>query len=122
MRNQHKVMAVLMAIGCFWGLQKLPVVAAASGAPVPVGTESGAQLSRLREYLEKERVARDIAAQREKRRESVENKTPATGKEPVSNIKFKINSFSMEKSKVLKSEELEKITGKTYFWSRNRRC
>ena len=69
MRNQHKVMAVLMAIGCFWGLQKLPVVAAASGAPVPVGTESGAQLSRLREYLEKERVARDIAAQREKRRE-----------------------------------------------------
>lgn len=111
MRNQHKVMTALMAIGCFWGLQKLPVVAAASGAPVPVGTESGAQLSRLREYLEKERVARDIAAQREKRRESVENKTPATGKEPVSNIKFKINSFSMEKSKVLKPEELEKITG-----------
>lgn len=111
MRNQHKVMTALMAIGCFWGLQNLPVVAAASGAPVPVGTESGAQLSRLREYLEKERVARDIAAQREKRRESVENKTPATGKEPVSNIKFKINSFSMEKSKVLKPEELEKITG-----------
>ncbi|MCH3914191.1 MAG: BamA/TamA family outer membrane protein [Acidaminococcaceae bacterium] len=111
MRSKYRMVAMVMAVGCAWAMEEMPVWAAAAGTPSALtGAESGAQLSRLREYLERERVAKEIAEAKAKKHTKVENKTEEAGKEAVSAVKFKVNGFNIPDSKVLTAEEVAKIT------------
>ncbi|MBR2219873.1 MAG: ShlB/FhaC/HecB family hemolysin secretion/activation protein, partial [Phascolarctobacterium sp.] len=93
------------------------VVYANTGAPDPmqvsgfVGADPGVQLNRSREYMERERVARQIAEDQARRNQKVEDKNQAAEQKEVA-VKFELKDLKVDKSEVLTEAEIEKIAKK----------
>ena len=77
-----------------------------------IGNDPGVQLNRTREYMERQRVARQIAEDRAKQRAEVEGETPAEQQAPENAVKFVLNDIKIDKSAVLTAEEISAITSK----------
>lgn len=65
----------------------------------PLGTtDSGVQLNQTRQYLERQRIAREIAAERQA---SVIEGTETTGEKPTGTVRFVLQKIIIPKSDVL---------------------
>lgn len=70
----------------------------------PLGTtDSGVQLNQTRQYLERQRIAREIAAERQA---SVIEGTETTGEKPTGTVRFVLQKIIIPKSDVLPQAEL----------------
>lgn len=79
--------------------------------PPQYGTnDPGVQLNRTREYMERQRVARQIAEDRAKQRAEVEGEAAQDQQAAESTVKFVLNDIKIQQSKVLTAEELSAIT------------
>ena len=79
--------------------------------PPQYGTnDPGVQLNRTREYMERQRVARQIAEDRAKQRAEVEGEAAQDQQAAESAVKFVLNDIKIEQSKVLTAEEISAIT------------
>lgn len=76
-----------------------------------VGADPGVQLNRSREYMERERVARQIAEDQARRNQKVEDKNQAAEQKEVA-VKFELKDLKVDKSEVLTEAEIEKIAKK----------
>ncbi len=101
------------------GAVNVPVYA----APLPDGStnwgqtgvaynDPGVQLNRTREYMERQRVARQIAEDRAKQRAEVEGSGQEQQQAPENAVKFVLNDVKIDKSEVLAETEIKEITGK----------
>ena len=101
------------------GAVNVPVYA----APLPDGStnwgqtgvaynDPGVQLNRTREYMERQRVARQIAEDRAKQRAEVEGSGQEQQQAPENAVKFVLNDVKIDKSEVLSETEIKEITGK----------
>lgn len=79
---------------------------------LPGYDNAGVQLNRTREYLERQRVARQIAEDRAKQKVEVEDKRGDEQQKAEGNIKFQLNEVKLDESKALNKEELGAITDK----------
>lgn len=101
------------------GAVNVPVYA----APLPDGStnwgqtgaaynDPGVQLNRTREYMERQRVARQIAEDRAKQRAEVEGSGQEQQQAAENAVKFVLNDVKIDKSEVLSETEIKEITGK----------
>lgn len=101
------------------GAVNVPVYA----APLPDGSGSlnwsqtgvayndpGVQLNRMREYMERQRVAQQIAEDRAKEDSKVEGQATGQEEAPESAVKFVLNDIKIDGSEVLTKEEISGIT------------
>lgn len=101
------------------GAVNVPVYA----APLPDGSGSlnwsqtgvayndpGVQLNRMREYMERQRVAEQIAEDRAKEDSKVEGQATGQEEAPESAVKFVLNDIKIDGSEVLTKEEISGIT------------
>ena len=115
-----KLVKILTAL-ILSGAVNVPVYA----APLPDGSGSlnwsqtgvayndpGVQLNRTREYMERQRVARQIAEDRAKQRAEVEGSGQEQQQAPENAVKFVLNDVKIDKSEVLAETEIKEITGK----------
>lgn len=83
----------------------------AYAAPVPQGyNDPGVQLNKTKEYLEKQRVAQEIAEGKEKKTEKVEDRSKPIEQEEAADIKFTAKGIITDKSAVLTQKEIESVT------------
>lgn len=79
--------------------------------PPQYGTnDPGVQLNRMREYMERQRVAQQIAEDRAKEDSKVEGQATGQEEAPESAVKFVLNDIKIDGSEVLTKEEISGIT------------
>ena len=79
--------------------------------PPQYGTnDPGVQLNRMREYMERQRVAQQIAEDRAKEDSKVEGQATEQEEAPESAVKFVLNDIKIDGSEVLTKEEISGIT------------
>ncbi len=79
--------------------------------PPQYGTnDPGVQLNRMREYMERQRVAQQIAEDRAKEDSKVEGQSTGQEEAPESAVKFVLNDIKIDGSEVLTKEEISGIT------------
>lgn len=81
----------------------------------PAGTDSGAlnagvQMNRMNEYIERERVAREIHEEREKAAAKVDSESKTPQAEGAAS--FQLDKLEVDASRVLTPEEIEAVTAK----------
>lgn len=83
----------------------------AYAVPVPQGSnDAGVQLNKTREYLEKQRVAQELAEGKEKKTEKVEDQSKPVQQDEAADIKFTARGIITDKSAVLTQQEIESVT------------
>lgn len=87
-------------------------VEAALPNPNIIGSgDAGVQLNRTREYLERTRVANQIAEDRAKQRASVDGQSVDAGQQATSSVKFELKKIELNKpSDILSTAELDTLT------------
>lgn len=80
--------------------------------PAPSYNDPGVQLNKTREYLEKQRVAEEIAEGKEKKTEKIEAAAPEGQKEAAPDVRFVAKAIRTDKSAVLSQEEIESVIAK----------
>ena len=108
-----KILTALILAGTI----NVPIVYAVdygiSNPPPQYGTnDPGVQLNRTREYMERQRVARQIAEDRAKQRAEVEGSGQEQQQASENAVKFVLNDVKIDKSEVLAETEIKEITGK----------
>ena len=108
-----KILTALILAGTI----NVPIVYAVdygiSNPPPQYGTnDPGVQLNRTREYMERQRVARQIAEDRAKQSAEVEGSGQEQQQAPENAVKFVLNDVKIDKSEVLSQTEIKEITGK----------
>lgn len=100
------MMAVLA--GCFWGGQ---MAWAADGVAVPdrVSQAGTLQMNRMQQYMERERVNRQIAEDRAAHQKQLEQKQQEENK-PTEEIHFLLKQMQVDPSVVLSEKEIQAIT------------
>lgn len=100
------MMAVLA--GCFWGGQ---MAWAADGVAVPdrVSQAGTLQMNRMQQYMERERVNRQIAEDRAAHQKQLEQKQQEENK-PTEEIHFLLKQMQVDPSVVLSEKEIQGIT------------
>ncbi len=100
------MMAVLA--GCFWGGQ---TAWAADGVAVPdrVSQAGTLQMNRMQQYMERERVNRQIAEDRAAHQKQLEQKQQEENK-PTEEIHFLLKQMQVDPSAVLSEKEIQGIT------------
>lgn len=89
----------------------LPISYAAPPPNQPAGyNDPGVQLNRTREYLERQRIARQIAEDRAKERTEIVAQQQGEKQETAGEVKFRINEIIVDKSEVLQEQEINDIT------------
>lgn len=89
----------------------LPISYAAPPPNQPAGyNDPGVQLNRTREYLERQRIARQIAEDRAKERTEIVAQQQGEKQETAGEVKFRINKIIVDKSEVLQEQEINDIT------------
>ncbi len=107
--EKTKIFSALLGI-LLVGEVVLPVSYAAPPQSQPAGyNDPGVQLNRTREYLERQRIARQIAEDRTKERTGIEGKQQGGQQETVEEVKFHINEIVVDKSEVLQEQEVNDI-------------
>lgn len=103
-RLTASILLTLLAAPCLWA-----TTAAANAPAHPAGyNDSGVELNRTRQYLERQRIARKIQEGR--------NTQPVEGAEGPEEaqkgaVHFLLKQVELPESQVLSREELQKITG-----------
>lgn len=83
----------------------------AYAAPNLSNSDAGAQMNRLNDYIERERVARQIEADRAKKEAKVEGaQAPETNVPEVDEVKLELKNLVTDASTVLTSEEIKSVT------------
>ena len=82
----------------------------AYAVPPAGANDPGVQLNKTNEYLEKQRIAQELAEGKAKKTEKVEDKTQPTQKEAATDIKFIAKKIVTDKSAVLMQNEIDNIT------------
>ena len=103
----NKKHLTLLALGCL--MTSGTVMAAPAGTNSP-DLNAGVQMNRMNEYLERERVAKEIHEEREKSAAQVEQKGDTKPSENM--ITFQLDRLEVDESKVLKADEVKAITSK----------
>ena len=104
------------------GAVNVPVYA----APMPDGStnwgqtgaaynDPGVQLNRTREYMERQRVARQIAEDRAKQRAEVEGSGQEQQQAAENAVKFVLNDVKIDKSEVLSETEIKRNYRQIYW-------
>lgn len=86
-------------------------IAAAAPDTIAGYNNAAVQLNRTREYLERQRVARQIEEDRARQRAKVEGSADGEQEKPDADVKFQLNDVTFDPSEVLSEDELQKITG-----------
>lgn len=103
MKNAMKITA-LVCMALYLGQ------AAVLAAPQLEGyNNAGVQLNRTREYLERQRVARQIEEDRARQRAKVEGGEEADKQQEGADVRFLLNDVAFDASEVLSEEELRRI-------------
>ena len=76
---------------------------------LPAGSDSGAQLSRARDYMEQQRVAQQIEEDKERKKSKVETQT-VKPEESTATVTFTLKQVQTDPSEILTEEEIKKIT------------
>lgn len=110
MKSNNKWLVSLILLGIFNIVPQLT-----KAADVPQGTlqgleNSGVQLNNTLSYLERQRVAKQIAEDRAKAKASVEDKQQQTQEKIESDIKFKLNEVIVSSSEVLSQDEINQVS------------
>lgn len=71
---------------------------------------AGVQMNQTREYLERQRVARQIQEDRAKQRAQVEGTQTGEKEETSAAVKFKLNKITTDKSDVLTDDDIASVT------------
>ena len=108
MKRYTRISGLLLSLLASQGFFLLPVLAAgASGRPAGYN-DTGVQLNRTRQYLERQRIARQI--QEERPSGQVEGGQTEQG-QPAENLRFRLNKVEIPASQVLSEKELQAIAG-----------
>lgn len=84
-------------------------VAWAAPEPVPVAGDSGAQLSRARDYMEQQRVAQQMEDDRERQKAKVETEENKP-EQSVAQVTFTLAKVETDTSEILTETEIKRIT------------
>lgn len=84
-------------------------VAWAAPEPVPVAGDSGAQLSRARDYMEQQRVAQQMEEDRERQKAKVETEDNKP-EQSVAQVTFTLAKVETDTSEILTETEIKRIT------------
>ena len=84
-------------------------VAWAAPEPVPVAGDSGAQLSRARDYMEQQRVAQQMEEDRERQKAKVETEENKP-EQSVAQVTFTLAKVETDTSEILTENEIKRIT------------
>ncbi len=110
MIDRYAGKVLIVALTCSM-LGQLTATAATPPHNAPGGyNDAGVQLNRTREYMERERIAREIAEKRAKEHNKVEGEQGEEQQGQTAEIKFTLSKIITDKSEVLSGEELDKIT------------
>lgn len=108
--NKTNIFCALLGI-ILVGEVILPISYAAPPQNQPAGyNDPGVQLNRTREYLERQRIARQIAEDRAKERTEIVAQQQGEKQETAGEVKFRINEIVVDKSEVLQEQEINDIT------------
>lgn len=108
--NKTNIFCTLLGI-ILVGEVILPISYAAPPQNQPAGyNDPGVQLNRTREYLERQRIARQIAEDRAKERTEIVAQQQGEKQETAGEVKFRINEIIVDKSEVLQEQEINDIT------------
>lgn len=108
--NKTNIFCALLGI-ILVGEVILPISYAAPPQNQPAGyNDPGVQLNRTREYLERQRIARQIAEDRAKERTEIVAQQQGEKQETAGEVKFRINEIIVDKSEVLQEQEINDIT------------
>ncbi len=108
--NKTNIFCTLLGI-ILVGEVILPISYAAPPQNQPAGyNDPGVQLNRTREYLERQRIARQIAEDRAKERTEIVAQQQGEKQETAGEVKFRINEIVVDKSEVLQEQEINDIT------------
>lgn len=107
MRIHKKQILSMIALACL--LTSGSVFAAPPEVPEPVKGDSGIQMNRMRDYLEREKVKRQIAEDRAAARSKVEGEQKAAAEQGEA-VSFELKKIVLDKSAVLTDAELAAIT------------
>ncbi len=106
LKDLHKKVAVALVLGSF-------VIGSSAMAAPSInnlgGSDPGVQLHKTREYLERERVARQIQEDRAKQVEKVQDETQAA-EEQQGSVTFVLSDLIIERSDVLTRTEIDGVT------------
>lgn len=99
------------------GIMSMEVIAMAAPGDVqppsrePAGyNNAGVQLNQTREYMERQRVARQIQEDRAKQRAQVEGAQQGGQEEAGAAVKFNLTSVTTDKSSILTDEDIDSVT------------
>ena len=85
-------------------------VTAATPIASAASPDAGAALNQVREQIERERIARQIAEDREKAKNKVENDSGEKEQPAQADITFELNKIEVAASEILTAEEIDNIT------------
>lgn len=107
-----KVRLFSVLLGVFMiGETVIPISYAAPPQNQPAGyNDPGVQLNRTREYLERQRIAKQIAEDRAKERTEIIDQQKEEQQGAADEVKFRINEIVVDKSEVLQEQEINSIT------------
>ena len=101
------MMAVLA--GCFWGGQTAWAADVTTRPPDRVSQAGTLQMNRMQQYMERERVNRQIAEDRAAHQKQLEQKQQEENK-PTEEIHFLLKQMQVDPSVVLSEKEIQSIT------------
>ena len=101
------MMAVLA--GCFWGGQMVWAADVTTRPPDRVSQAGTLQMNRMQQYMERERVNRQIAEDRAAHQKQLEQKQQEENK-PTEEIHFLLKQMQVDPSVVLSEKEIQDIT------------
>ncbi len=74
--------------------------------------DPGVQMNRTREYMERQRIARQIAEDKAREEKRIENKISSAEDSQTEEIRFVLKEVIFDPSEIIAEEELKKIAGK----------
>lgn len=99
-----KIIAAALNIMILAGVTTVtPIVSAAP-------PDAGADLNQVREQIERERIAQQIAEDREKAKNKVENESGKKDQSAQTDITFELNKIEVDASEILTADEIGNIT------------
>lgn len=108
--KKAKFLSILLGVFMI-GEIGIPVSYAAPPQRQPAGyNDPGVQLNRTREYLERQRIARQIAEDRAKERTEIIDQQQGEQQNVTGEVKFRINEIKVDKSEILQDNEIYSIT------------
>lgn len=108
--KKAKFLSILLGVFMI-GEIGIPVSYAAPPQRQPAGyNDPGVQLNRTREYLERQRIAKQIAEDRAKERTEIIDQQKEEQQGTADEVKFRINEIVVDKSEALQEQEINSIT------------